>query len=152
MLAAGALPSAFVAAVDLAFLRCLALVLARHLWRTGQRRNYGIPVVVLALAFANAGVHAQALGISAASASRALRFAVDLVVILIVVIGGRITPAFTANALRLRGDAAVVRERVWLGRLAIASVVAVAGADVFAQGSVAFYSISCSAGLLVAAR
>ena len=131
MLAAGALPVGLVAALDLAFLPVLALVLARSLWRTGQRRNYGILAVVGVLALANAAVHAQALGWAPSSASRALRFAVDAVVILIVVIGGRITPAFTANALRLRGVEAAVRSRPWLDRLAVASVVGVAGADLF---------------------
>jgi uncharacterized protein involved in response to NO len=62
MLAAGALPVRLVAALDLAFLPVLALVLGRSLWRTGQRRNYGVLAVVGVLALANAAVHAQALG------------------------------------------------------------------------------------------
>ena len=152
MLSAGALPAGLVAGVDLAFLPALALVLARHLWRTGQRRNYGIPCVIAALALANAAVHAQALGWAPSSASRTLRFAVDAVVILIVVIGGRITPAFTANALRLRGVAAVVHSHPWLDRLAVAFVVGVAIADLLAPGSPASAALSCMAGLLVAAR
>jgi len=152
MLSAGALPAGLVAAVDLAFLPALAVVLARHLWRTGQRRNYGIPGVVLALTLANAAVHAQALGWASSSASRTLRFAAHAVVILIVVIGGRITPAFTANALRSRGVSAAVRSRPWLDRAAIASVVGVAAADLLAPGSTASASLSCLAGLLVAAR
>jgi len=152
MLAAGALPAGLVAALDVAFLPALALVLARGLWHTGQRRNYGILCAVGALALANAAVHAQALGWAAASATRALRFAVDLVVILIVVIGGRITPAFTTNALRLRGAGAVVRSRPWLDRAAIASVVGVAAADLLAPHGAASAALSCTAALLVAAR
>ena len=152
MLAAGALPAGLVAGIDLAFLPVLALLLARSLWRTGQRRNYGIPCVIAALALANAAVHAQALGWAPSSASRALRFAVDAVVILIVVIGGRITPAFTANALRLRGVDASVRSRPWLDALAVAFVVAVAAADLFAPGSAASAALAWLAGLLVAAR
>lgn len=152
MLAAGALPAGLVAAIDLAFLPVLALVLARSLWRTGQRRNYGILAVVGALALANAAVHVQALGRAPSSAGPALRFAVDLVVILIVVIGGRITPAFTANALRLRGIAAAVRSRRWLDRLAIVSVVGVAVANLLAPGSAAGAALACMAGWLVAAR
>jgi uncharacterized protein involved in response to NO len=73
-------------------------------------------------------------------------------VILIVVIGGRITPAFTANALRLRGVQAAVHSRPWLNRLAITSVVAVAAADLLAPGSRAGAALACTAGLLVAAR
>ena len=44
----------------------LAAVLARTLWRTGQRRNYGIVALVGVLALANAAVHAQALGFTRA--------------------------------------------------------------------------------------
>jgi uncharacterized protein involved in response to NO len=152
MLAAGAIPPGLAAALDLAFLPVLALVLGRSLWRAGQRRNQGIPPVILLLSLANAAVHAQALGWAAASASRALRLAVDLVVILIVVIGGRITPAFTANALRLRGATAVVVSRPWLDRAAIASVVAVAAADALAPQTAASAALACTAGLLVAGR
>ncbi len=152
MLAAGVLPAGLVGAVDLAFLPLLALVLARSLWRTAQIRNYGILVVICALALANAGVHAQALGWAPSSAPRALRFAVDAVVILIVVIGGRITPVFTANALRLRGVEPTVRSRPWLDRGSVASVVAVAAAALLAPGSAASGILACAAGLLVAAR
>ena len=132
MLAAGMLPAGLVAAVDVAFLPALAAVLARHLAGTGQWRNYGVVAIVGVLALANAAVHAEALGWASASASRALRFAVDLVVVLVVVIGGRITPAFTANALRLRGEPAELRSWPAVDRLAVRSVVAVAAADLFA--------------------
>lgn len=97
LLAAGALPAALVAATDVAFLPAVALVLVRTLWGTGQLRNYGVAAIVLALAAANAVMHAQALGLGAA-AGVALRFAVDFVAVLLLVIGGRIAPAFTRNA------------------------------------------------------
>ena len=127
-------------------------MLARHLAGTGQRRNYGVVAVVGVLALANAAVHAEALGWASASASRALRFAVDLVVVLVVVIGGRITPAFTANALRLRGEPAELRSWPAVDRLAVASVVAVAAADLFAPRSAASGLLAGAAGLAVAAR
>jgi uncharacterized protein involved in response to NO len=152
MLVAGFLPAGLVAALDLAFLPSLALVLAGSLWRTGQRRNDGIPVVVGLLALANAAVHAQALGWAASSAPRALRFAVDAVVILIVVIGGRIVPAFTANALRLRGVEVDVPARPWLDRAVIASVAALALLDLLAPRGVASGAVACAASLGVAAR
>jgi len=152
MLAAGRLPAALVAAVDVAFLPVLALVLGRSLAGTGQRRNYGIVAIVAALALANASIHAEALGLTRATASRGLRFAVDLVVVLVVVIGGRITPAFTANALRLRGEPAELRSWPALDRLAVAAVVAVAAADLFVPRSVASGVLACVAGLAVAAR
>ena len=150
--AADLLSSWLVAALDLAFLPAVAAVLARTLWGTGQRRNYGVVALVGVLALANAGVHAQALGFSSGSAPRALRFAVDLVVVLIVVIGGRITPAFTANALRRDRVAAAVRARPWLDRAAVAATALVAVADLAAPRSVATGVLALAAGLAVAGR
>jgi uncharacterized protein involved in response to NO len=152
MAASGTLPAALVAAADLAFLVALAGVLARTVWGTGQRRNYGVVGLVALLALANAGVHAHALGWSAASAPRALRFAVDLVVVLIVVIGGRITPGFTSNALLRLGVEARVRARPWLDRLAVTATVLLAAADLLAPRSVASGALAAAAAIAVAAR
>ena len=150
--AAGRLPAGLVALVDSAFLPALALVLARTLWRTGQRHNHALVGVVGALALANAAVHAQALGFASGSAPRALRFAVDGIVLLIVVIGGRITPAFTANALLRRGVRAAVPSRPRIARLAVISVALVAIADLLAPRSVATGVAASAAGVAVALR
>jgi uncharacterized protein involved in response to NO len=152
MLAAGALPAVLVAAIDLAFLPAVALVLGRTLWGTGQVRNYGVLVLVCVLALANAAVHAQALGLAAGSAPRALRFAVDLVIVLIVVIGGRITPPFTTNALLRLGVAARARSRPWLDRTAVACAALVAAVDLLLPRSPASGAAALAAALAVAAR
>ena len=47
----------------------------------------------------------------AALAGSTMRLAIDFVLILVTVIGGRIVPAFTANALRMRGESGHVRSR-----------------------------------------
>jgi uncharacterized protein involved in response to NO len=152
MWAAGVLAPGLVAGIEVAFLPALTLVLARTLWRTGQRRNYGVVALVAALALVNAAVHAQALGLAAGSAPGALRFGVDGVVVLIVVIGGRITPAFTANALLRRGVRARVQSRPRLDRLAVASAVLLAGVDLVAPRGSASGALALVAGLAVAAR
>lgn len=152
MLGAGHLPAALVAAIDVAFLPLVAGVLIRTLWRTGQWRNYGVVALIGVLALANAAVHAQALGFSEGSAPRALRFTVDLVIVLIVVIGGRITPGFTTNALIRRGVDARASSRPWLDRIAIAAVVLFAAADLIVPRSVTSGTLAATAGLAVAAR
>lgn len=152
MLAAGALPAAAVAAVDASFLPLVAAVLVRTLWRTGQLRNYGVAVLVSVLALANLAVHAEALGLTAGSAQRALRFTADLVVVLIVVIGGRITPGFTTNALLRLGIEARAVSRPWLDRLAVAAVALVAVAGLLAPRGAATGTLAAAAALLVAAR
>jgi len=152
MLAAGQLPVGLVAAIDVAFLPLVAGVLTRALWRTRQRRNYGIVALVGLLALANAAVHAQALGFAAGWAPRALRFTADLVVALIVVIGGRITPGFTTNALIRLGVDARASSPPWLDRVAAAAVVLLAGVDLVAPRGAVSGALAAAAALAVAAR
>jgi uncharacterized protein involved in response to NO len=152
MIAAGVLPAGLVAAIDLAFLPLVAGVLVSTVWRTGQRQNYGVVVLVGLLALANAAVHAQALGFAGSSAPRALRFTADVVVVLIVVIGGRITPVFTTNALIRLGVAARASSQPWLDRLAVAAVVLLAGVDLVVPRGVASGALAAAAGSAVAAR
>jgi len=152
MLAAGPLPVALVAAIDLAFLPALAVVLLRTLWGRAQRRNHGIVALVAALALANAAVQADALGLASGWAPRALRFAVDGVVVLIVVIGGRITPAFTANALRRAALPFEVTARAGLDRLAVVGVALFAVVDLAAPDAAIVRGVAGAAGFAVAAR
>jgi uncharacterized protein involved in response to NO len=152
MLGAGRLPAGLVAAIDVAFLPLVAAVLVRTLWRADQRRNHGIVALLGALALANAAVHMQALGWAAGSAPRALRFAADGVVVLIVVIGGRITPAFTTNALLRLGVEARASSPRWLDRLAVGSVALLLAIDLVAPRSSASGVSAALAGLAVAAR
>jgi uncharacterized protein involved in response to NO len=153
MLASGVVPAAAVAAIDGAFLPALAIALAHTLRGAAHRRHHGIVAIVGALAVANALVHAAALGlVEPLVAQRVLRASVVLVVVLVVVIGGRITPAFTTNALRRRGieDAAV--DGTWRRRAALAGVVVVALLAVAAPDTRAERIASIAAGVAVAAR
>ncbi|HEY8051743.1 MAG TPA: NnrS family protein, partial [Steroidobacteraceae bacterium] len=67
-----------------------------------------------------------------------LLVAIDIVLLLITIIGGRIVPAFTTNALRARGMAADLRSSSWVEAAAIGAMVGVIVADVIAPwGTVA---------------
>jgi uncharacterized protein involved in response to NO len=151
MALAGVLPRGLVAVIDLAFLPWLALCLGRALVPAREPRNLGFLGILAALSLCNAGVHAQALGF-AVPASQALRLAVDLVVALIVVIGGRITPAFTRNALLREGVHAPLRAWPWLDRASVAGALGVALADLLAPRTRASGAIALLAALAVAAR
>ncbi|GAB4177501.1 MAG: NnrS family protein [Wenzhouxiangellaceae bacterium] len=107
--------------VDLAFLPALAATIAVPLIRTGNRRNAVMILLLIALATTNL-LH----GLPASNAA-ATRFALDLVTVLMAVIGGRITPAFTRNWL-IRNQIAgpLPHSHPWLDRAAIASLVLVA--------------------------
>ena len=152
MFAAGVLPAWLVAVLDGAFLPVLAFVLAGLVRRTGQYRNHGVIVLVGVLAVANLAVHAQAVGVATFSAPLALRFAADVVIVLVVVIGGRITPAFTANAFLRSGIAAPIRSWRWLDRGAVAATVLVAVVDLVAPRTAASGVVAGAAAVAVAAR
>src|SRR5690606_18171663 len=99
----GLLPAALVALADLLFLPTLAIYVGRVLHRHGNRRNYLLVLVIAALALANVLMHQEFWGI-VATAQQGKVLAMNLIAIIMIVIGGRITPAFTANWLRLQGQ------------------------------------------------
>lgn len=128
------LPSWLVAAADLAFLLLLAAVLAPPLVRE-RNRNTPLLAVLTALWAGNLLFHVGIGRGDTSLASAALLATVNLVLVLVTVIGGRITPSFTATALRLRGDAPVVRASKWMTPLAVGVMVLVAVVDLAAAGS-----------------
>ncbi|RFA29997.1 short-chain dehydrogenase [Alkalilimnicola ehrlichii] len=99
----GYLPSALVAVVDISFLLAVALYAGTVLRRYGNRRNYLLVAVLLLFAVANTLMHLQFMG-WAMSAVLGQTLAFNLITLLMVIIAGRITPAFTANWLRMQGQ------------------------------------------------
>lgn len=87
------------ALVDSTFLPWLALCLAVPIWRARNLRNAFVIVVLFVLWVCNVTFHAAVLGgISTALIQPAITVAADVVLLLMIVIGGRIIPAFSANA------------------------------------------------------
>jgi uncharacterized protein involved in response to NO len=80
-------------------------------------------------------------------ASKMLRLGINIVLLLITVIGGRIVPAFTANALRRRGLAAVVRDNRWLGRITIGTMLAVVVVDALSSSRYVIAAVAAIAAL-----
>jgi uncharacterized protein involved in response to NO len=94
----GVLPRGVPAAIDLAFLPVLMVAIARPLAATKNRKNF-VMVAVLGLIWtANLAIHLDALGIVQGWSHRALVLAVDVIVLLMIVIAGRVFPMFTKNA------------------------------------------------------
>lgn len=129
---AGWLPAWLVAAVDLSFLLVLAIYVAAILLRHNNHRNL-VLVVVLALLFGgNALMHAGFLTGRTQLLTTGQLLAFDLITFLMVLIAGRITPAFSANWLRQRGaNPAWVRTFPWLDRAALSSVALLLILDAF---------------------
>jgi uncharacterized protein involved in response to NO len=85
--------------VDLAFYPALMALLVPPLWRRGQRKTLLFVPILVTLGVADLLMHLQRWGI--AQTSRAgITLALGLIVLLITIIGGRIIPFFTSNALQ----------------------------------------------------
>ncbi|MBW2240354.1 MAG: NnrS family protein [Deltaproteobacteria bacterium] len=115
------IPPAWAAGMDLAFLPALTLALAIPLLRQGAARNLVFVPILLALTAANVMFHLQVLGIAATGRTGQL-LAVDLIVLVITIIGGRVLPFFIDRAL----PEAHPVTRPGLDALCVAAVVALA--------------------------
>ena len=147
----GPLPALLVAAVDLAFLPVLAGWIAPPLIRE-RNRNTPLLAVLGALWAANALFHLALWRGDAALAGTSLLATVNLVLVLVTVIGGRITPSFTSTALRMRGVAATVRAARPMTPLAVGAMVAVTIVDLYAGGSRFAGGLALAAALIQFAR
>jgi uncharacterized protein involved in response to NO len=131
MSAVGALPFWMTVLAELAFLPALAALLAPSLFRSSNRNTPLLAVIGLLWLIDAAFLVALNNG-DAALASRATTLAIDFVLVMVTVVGGRIVPAFTGNALRRRGEAAAVVSRSWLEKTVITSMIAIALIDLLA--------------------
>lgn len=124
------LPLWLVTAVDLAFLPAVAAYVGRVLLRHGNRRNLILSGILAAFALANLAMHLHYLGVWPRGQYVGELIALNLLAVIMIIIGGRITPAFTALWLRLQGrDPGVVRRSERLDRWAMLSALAMVPAD-----------------------
>lgn len=132
--------------VDAAFLPTLGVVSLHAVAKARNRRNYGVVLVVFLLGACNVAYHSydQAIG---------LEGAIWLLTILIAVIGGRITPAFTQSALRQAGRTDIVCSTPrWLDRGTVALIAATGLASLGAPGSLLSSGVALAAAAAAAAR
>lgn len=151
MWAAGVLPPAAVAVVDLLLFPAMAWAIGRPIARTGNRRNYGFPALLLVLFVANLLTHLGVLG-EATTARPALYLSVYVVVIMVAVVAGRIIPNFTANALLRQGVEAEVHPGRGVGQAAVAMVVVASALQVLGVGRVIEGVAAGAAAVLLLAR
>jgi len=143
-------PAAWVAVADLAFLPILLVFLLRTL-AGGSPRYYVVLGVLVVLFAANAMVHMERLGLTQDTAQAGHGLALDVFIVLITVIAGRVVQAFTRNAIRKANpDSAAdpLPPRPWLDRLSILSVLAVLIAGLITPGGVAIGWLALAAAIL----
>jgi uncharacterized protein involved in response to NO len=82
-------PPWLIAAVDLSFLPLLGIAIALPILRSHQKQQLVFLLVLAALTGANLMVHLQLLGFESSSARLGLKLATYLVILLVVILGGR---------------------------------------------------------------
>ncbi|MDP6705592.1 MAG: NnrS family protein [Alphaproteobacteria bacterium] len=117
------LPGLLVAALDLAFIPALLAALVGQ-WFGAKSKKHLVFVPILTLIWlGNLILHLDLVGIDGADASAGLRLSILVLVLTIVLIGGRVVPAFTRSALAGRDKAPPIPSRPHIDRAAIALTV-----------------------------
>lgn len=148
MWSAAVLPSYAVAIVDLAFVPFLALLVVRALEGGWSKRNAIFVPVFAALFAGNLLYHLEATGVAPGFASRGLLLTLDAILFLIAVIGGRVVPAFTTNALRRTGETRLPVSHPFLEAAALLSVATLAVVDLFAPDGFVAGAVAAIAALV----
>jgi uncharacterized protein involved in response to NO len=144
-------PAILVGSVDVAFLIALAALVAPPLLRS-RNRNTPLLAVLALLAASNAVSHWALAHRDAGFAYHAILVGIDITLVLVTVIGGRIVPAFTANALRSGGIPGAVRAWPWITPAAVALMVAVTITDIVVVNSPLSGIVAGVAALIQAVR
>jgi uncharacterized protein involved in response to NO len=141
-------PAWLAISLDAAFLPVLAVVLAVPLLATGNRRNVVFPIVLTVLGLINLAIHLGSINAIAWDPSRGLRTAIDLILLMIGVLGGRVIPSFTKNALPHAKVSPCPKANV----LALLSLAALAIAEMATDNVTVTGSVALAAGVINALR
>lgn len=136
------------AAADAAFAIAATAGLAVPLVASRNRRNYFFIPLLLGLGAANLAFHLAIAGAIGFPVQRGLQAGLDLILFVVAVMGGRVIPAFTANA--IPGANAV--RLPWLERTVLGGTLALLAADVLGLPPVAIAVLAGIAGVAHAVR
>jgi uncharacterized protein involved in response to NO len=116
---------------DTAFIIAAAVGLAIPFYKDRNRRNYFFVALLLAIGAANLVFNLALAGTIDFPPQRAVQLALDLILFIMAVIGGRVIPMFTANAV----SGIQIARAPWLERLALGSVLALLVLDLLGAPS-----------------
>lgn len=116
------------AIVNAAFPLAVAVGIAIPMARSGNRRNYFFVALLCAVGLATLALHLSSLGWVAWPERVGLRVGLDVVLFIVATIAGRVIPMFTNNAI----PGADASRKPWLERTALAGLLALLAADLFA--------------------
>jgi uncharacterized protein involved in response to NO len=137
VLGAGMVGPMVAMAADLLFPLGLCLAVGSMLVKAQNRRNYGFIVLLGLAALANFCWHFEMSGladnIEGAFADElsgtALELMLNLLLIIVAIMGGRVIPMFSANWMRRQGEVLPIVHPEWLKRGCIIGLILVAGAE-----------------------
>lgn len=115
--------------LDLAFYPVLGLALAPPLLRARKFHNLPFLVFLLLLFAGNLCFHLGRAGLFEIGEHVGLGVAIDIILVMVVIIGGRIIPAFTRNGLLKQGIQITLQSNPWIERITIVTVLAMVAAD-----------------------
>ena len=147
LLFSAGIPDGVLIASALAFYLALAAYAAYVLIRTGNRRNLIMPLVIVLLAVSVGWLLHAALQGEVAGVRAAEKMALYLITLLMVIIAGRITPAFTGNWLRQTGRSSQpIRRFVVLEVGGVIALLALAVSDVLRANNSVIAALALLAG------
>ena len=121
------LPYLIIAAIDLSFLPLVALLIALPIIKVKQWSNFVFVPLLLTMAAANLMVHLSVMGIISSSIVSGSRLMIYLVILLIVIMGGRVIPFFTERGV----NGVTTKKWSWIERLSSLSVFLIVIGEVF---------------------
>jgi len=142
-----AVPGPVIAIVDCAFIPALTYAIGRPLFVARQYRNLFVLVLLAVLLIANLMVHLERPGVLEIGYGRTNILALETIVMLMLVMGGRVIPFFTTGV--LGGE---VRRVAWIERTAVPLVGVMAAVDLFWPGSLLVGALAGVAAVIHALR
>lgn len=149
---AAPLPPLAAALADLAFVPALMLTVLPSLLRSGNRRNYPFLAMLGLLFTGNLLCHLDGLWPALDSWQAGIRLTIDIILIMVVMVGGRIVPSFTSSSLRRLGRAVEIAPRPRLERAAMLALVLMLAADQALPDSLVAGALAAVAAGLTLAR
>jgi uncharacterized protein involved in response to NO len=136
------------AVANVAFPAAAAVLLAVPFVRARNRRNYFFVGMLAAFSVAAALVHASRLGAASMPAWVGIRVALDAVLFILAVMGGRVIPMFTNNGVK----GAAASRRPGVEKAALGLLIALGVADALRLPAAAIVAISAAAAVAHAWR
>lgn len=138
----------FAAVIDTAFALAAAAGIAVPLYASRNRRNYFFVALILALGAANLCFYLAMADVLRFAPQGGLQFGIDLIVFIMAVMGGRVIPMFTANAV----SGTTPRRWPWLERVALGSILVLLALDLTSPPALAISLVAALAAAAHAAR